>query len=283
MGKFCGNCGAIMDDNASVCQSCGTPFNDEGQQYGEYDNGGYGNNNSYGGYDNNNSYGGYDNNGAYGAYPQGGSTDGMTQPPLTPNQEKVKKGIIFGAIGVGAVVVIIIVITVLTSIFGGGYKKAIDNYLDGINDGDMDKMLSGVSKVTIWKKLEDADEDEMEELNEEFKDTMEDMLEEAEDEVGKNPRLVYEIKDVDDLSERKTEDLLEYIEDTYDYEDIENITAVKVVDIKIKIKGSKKEKKAVSGNCYIIKDDGEWGIYMGRIPSDVDDSQENIFYSLSLF
>lgn len=27
MAKFCGNCGAQMDDNAKVCGKCGTPFN----------------------------------------------------------------------------------------------------------------------------------------------------------------------------------------------------------------------------------------------------------------
>ena len=98
------------------------------------------------------------------------------------------------------------------------------------------------------------------------------MEDEYSDKVGKNVKLVYEIKDADDLSERKTEKLLEYIEKNYKESDVDNIKEVKVVNIRIKVKGSKDDRKLSSGKCYLLNDNGKWGLYLGYIPTEFDSS-----------
>ncbi len=267
MAKFCGNCGATMDDNASVCGMCGTPFADNEQYYDDSTN------NSYdGAYQN----GGYDNFG----YDNGGYNNGtVTQPPLTSGQQKIKKGIIFGAVGLGVVIILIVVITILSSVFVTGYKKALNNIFDGINDKDFDKFFDGVSTVTLQKNLDDVDDDDMEDVRKEFEDGIAELMDNLEDEygdkVGKNVKLVYEVRDVDDLSERKTEKLLEYIEKHYKESDVDNIKEIKVVDVKIKVKGSKDDRKISSGKCYLLNDNGKWGLYIGYIPSDVGNSSDS--------
>ena len=238
MSKFCGNCGAMMEDDVSVCGICGTPFNDEAQSY---DNSGYNENSN--------------------SIVNSGET-AVVQAPLTPNQAKIKKVIIFGAIGIGVIIVLVIVVNIVSSIFANQYKKALDKYFEGINERNFDTYLSGMCQMER-DAIEENSKD-IEAVDDNFGELIDKGFDAAEDKydgkLGKDIKLTYEVKDVDDLSERKTEKLLEYADEKLKM-DTENATAVKVVNVKIKLKGSKEEKKIGSGKIYVVKDNGEWGVY----------------------
>ena len=274
MSKFCGNCGTMMEDEATVCGMCGTPFADsaENSNSEEADKKFCGN---CGATMNSDAvvcgvcgtpFGG-------GTLASENDTDNRTNdiaPPLTPQQEKIKKGIMFGAIGVGGLIVLIIVINILSAIFTGGYKKAVKYAVDGFNDRNFDKYLSGISKIAVQSTLDDNDE---EDLADKWKDTVDDVVDSWEDsyeeKIGKNPELTYEIKDVEDLSNYKKNALIKYIEKQYKDYDEDNITDIKVVSVKLRIEGSKDDRILSAGKLYVIKADGEWGIYTGGFPTEV--------------
>lgn len=274
MSKFCGNCGTMMEDEATVCGMCGTPFANsaENSNSEEADKKFCGN---CGATMNSDAvvcgvcgtpFGG-------GTLASENDTDNRTNDiasPLTPQQEKIKKGIMFGAIGVGGLIVLIIVINILSAIFTGGYKKAVKYAVDGFNDRNFDKYLSGISKIAVQSTLDDNDE---EDLADKWKDTVDDVVDSWEDgyeeKIGKNPELTYEIKDVEDLSNYKKNALIKYIEKQYKDYDEDNITDIKVVSVKLRIEGSKDDRILSAGKLYVIKADGEWGIYTGGFPTEV--------------
>ena len=110
MSKYCGNCGAKMDDDARVCGNCGTPF----------------------------------------AEMEIHSDSPKIKIPkpskMTPERKnKVKKGII--AIGVIAILVIVAIVTINIISDNTGYKGTLKKAINAFADYDMETLMSVTSDI----------------------------------------------------------------------------------------------------------------------------------------
>ena len=161
MAKFCGNCGAKMDDAARVCGNCGTPF-------------------------------------AAAPAPAQAPYQPAAQMPYQPpyqaqngaafqtakKKDPKKIGLIAGA-GAAALVVLILIISLISG--GSGYKGAVKTFFKGLEKNDAKKVASvallpsyfdeddieDLFELGDYKKVkykiiskEKIDKDDLEELNE---------------------------------------------------------------------------------------------------------------------
>lgn len=135
MSKFCENCGAEMDDNQTICPSCGTGVGTEA----EYTN----------------------------PVKEEPAAQPTYEDTTTTSSPKSGNGKNIGIIA-GVVAVIAIIVAIIFSIFGKGYLKPIDNYFKGIQKAD------AKTYVKSSPAFVDADEDDYEDYLEERLDDLED-------------------------------------------------------------------------------------------------------------
>ncbi|MFA5658303.1 MAG: zinc ribbon domain-containing protein [Oscillospiraceae bacterium] len=217
MAKFCTSCGSQVPEEASNCPNCGAPTGSTAP-----------------------------------ASPAAPSAPTATYAAPAPEGVSAKpaKGNIPTYIGIGVVAVIaIIVIALIASLFGGGYKKPIDNMIKGIEKQDADKFLSAYPEFLADQMDSYIDDDAMEEMY--------DMLE---DEYGKNIKISYKVTDKDKLDKGDLEDYEDEIDDNYDEK--VKVTAGYELEVEMKIKG-KDDEDEDENDFVILKIDGDWCVYEG--------------------
>lgn len=148
-------------------------------------------------------------------------------------------------IAIVGVVVLVLLFVLFGSLFGGGYKKPIDNYIKGLEKADwktFSKSLPKEQKETIEDNFD----------GEEF---LEEMLESLEDEYGEKIKITYKITDKSKLSKKKIEDFEEEYEDVYD----EEIKISKAYKIKVKVTIKGKDDKETNKVSFVVgKIKGKW-------------------------
>ena len=140
------------------------------------------------------------------------------------------------AIGAAAVALILVIVLLISLIFGGGYKKAIDNYLAVNFDGKVSK-IDDLAPKAYWEWYEDENDESIKDIKEEFEDEWDDRKDNLEDEYGKRVRVSYKIKDKDKLSKKKLDKIAEALNDQYDIRENSVKKAYKL-ELELKIKGS---------------------------------------------
>jgi hypothetical protein len=73
------------------------------------------------------------------------------------------------AIGAAAVALILVVVLLISLIFGGGYKKAIDNYLAVNFEGKVSK-IDDLAPKAYWEWYEDENDESIKDIKEEFEE-----------------------------------------------------------------------------------------------------------------
>lgn len=134
---------------------------------------------------------------------------------------------------IGGVVAAIILVVALISVFGGGPKKAVKNYISAINNQNAKKMFKIMDPVgsAVWGYSydeDDFDEDKYEEFIEEYEEYEEEYTEYLEEYEG------------------EMEDMLDEMDDSFD--DISD----EYKSYKIKVEEFKKVKK-LGKNLYVVK------------------------------
>ena len=164
------------------------------------------------------------------------------------------------------VLVLVMMLVVLLSCVGCGadkdkkgkeekppYEVVLDNYFNGIVEGDYDKYIKVFPK--FMPSYDDIDED-----------FMEDMVDEFEDEYGANLKVSYEIKNKEEINEEDLENVEKYISYRYD-EDVE-ITGGYELKVTATIKGEDDE-DTNSQKMYIYNIDGNWN-YLSLSPNTAE-------------
>lgn len=165
--------------------------------------------------------------------------------PATDNKKKI------ALIG-GAVAAAVVVIFVLLSIFGGGYKKPIKNYFNGLQKCNSKTMLKAFPEFAR-EDLEDKYSDE----------ELEDYKESLEKTYGDKLKYSYKIVDKTKLTKDELKDSKKSIEKLYDDEKIK-VTDGYQVCCKVTIKGS--DKKATTYKTFVVyKINGKWAM----LPSSI--------------
>ena len=154
--------------------------------------------------------------------------------------------------GIAAAVVILLV--VIFSIFGGGYKKPIDNYFKGMQKGNAETYLKAFPEFMDMDKNVDED-------------YMEDMLDSFEDEYGEKIKISYKITKKEKIKKADLEDVQKYIEKRYE-EDVK-VSAGYEIKVKATIKG-KDDEDTDTQKMYVYKIDGKW-CYMSVSPDTASD------------
>lgn len=173
------------------------------------------------------------------------------------NSMDTKNIAIIGGIAVAVIVVLIIIF----SIFGGGWKKPIDNYFKGMGKFNADKY----EKAYVEFIADDMDIDD---------DSMEKMEDYFEDEYGEKIKISYKIKEKEKIKKDDLEKVQEYVEEYYE-EDVK-ITKGYKVKVKATIKGKDKEETNTE-DMYVYKVDGKWGIISESLsPKDAKEYLKNI-------
>lgn len=248
MSKFCTNCGAQLQDNAAFCTNCGAtqqtaqqstqqtfqqttqqPAQQTTQQTPE---------NAYGAYNYNNTA--YNSNG-----------DAMA----APKKSGKAKFIVLGVIAVAVIAAVVIVIVML---FGGGYKKPLDNYFKSIEDGDAKTFMEAYPECYIdyiddMLGVSGMDMD----VEEFFQETVDGLLETFESDYGENISISYKIEDKEKLSDSELEDISDEFKDNIDAN--VDVTSGYELDLEVTIEGDDDD-DTDSGSLTVAKIDGEWYI-----------------------
>lgn len=238
MSKFCGSCGANMEDDAKVCGACGAPIETENAATPVNP-----------------------------ANPVNPTNPMNTTNPVASMSEDQKKKITLIAVAAGAgfvaLIAIIIVVNILLS--HTGYRGAMNKYFNALEDYDVaaiTEITSDVSYVSSWYDYDDA---EFEDHKEDYiKDNVSSALESFEDKVGNKVKIKYEIQDASEISDRKYDEFIETLEDVYDY-DTSEISKVMEVNYTLELKGKKGKRTVYPTDMYLIKEDGKWTVYQGSL------------------
>ena len=166
----------------------------------------------------------------------------------------VKKWVLCGGILIAAVAIVLgIVSTVKRST---GYNGTIKKMAKAYKNADIDMMVELTSTVELDIQGE-------ENLYKYWDNEITDKLDAYEDRVGEIKSFKIEIVDADDISERKLEDAMEYVEDVYNVDTSDVKKAIRV-DLRDEIKGKKKKMTDKEKDVYLLKEKGGWKIYLGK-------------------
>lgn len=228
MSKFCRQCGAQLEDDAVKCEACGMeikPAEETVQQPVSQ---------------------------AETAAPGAENIGNANQNKSILKKLSTKNIAIIAA---AAVVVIIVLIVALTA--GGGYKGAINNYIDVMIKGKVDK-IEKLAPKEYWEYYEDEydmDIDDVEKEAEDMVDLIKDMLE---DEYGDNVKVSYKITKEDKLTEKEISEIKEGVNDKYGIAR-KNVTEGYEVDLDMTVKGDDDEMTNET-TVYVVKISGGWYI-----------------------
>ena len=178
MSKFCRQCGAQLEDDAVKCEACGLELQQEPEN----------NQQSV--------------NAEADAQPQ----EGAPAPKKLNNRN-------IAIIAAAAVVVIIVLIVALTS--GGGYKSAINNYIDVMIKGKVDK-IEKLAPKEYWEYYEDTYDKDIDDVEKEAEDMVELIIDMLEDGYGKNIKVSYKVTKEDKLTESELNKIREGANSKYE-------------------------------------------------------------------
>lgn len=178
------------------------------------------------------------------------STPGIASETDTAKAEKTKNFIKIGAIAVVAVVVLSIGISIISSCTG--YKAVVKKVINAFEDYDMETLYSCASTLCY---LDYADADYWEEI---FDNRTSNKLDYYEDQLGHSLKMKYKIVDSYELDERRFNNIVEEFEDygadTYD------VDKIRIVEIELTIKGSKRTNTYTIDDLWLVKEDGKWKV-----------------------
>ncbi len=149
-----------------------------------------------------------------------------------------------------------------------GYRGTLRKMVNALEDEDVEELLSLSSSLGEDIFLEGYGyyyEDDYEEYCENM---ISETLDKYDDKVGNIKNISYEIKEVTELSDRKMENLEDYLIDYYDI-DTSEVKKILKVDLRLTVKGSERTKtyNVDDREFYLIKEGSEWTIYYGNLSS----------------
>ncbi len=158
-----------------------------------------------------------------------------------------------------AAVAIILAVILISTIFGGsGYNKAVNNY-EAVMNGKA-KKLEKLAPKEYWEYMADeADEDVDDYIDDkidDFEDNYDDTLDYLEEEYGNHVKIKLKVEDKKKLTDKKIENLAEYLDDKYDIKE-KSVKKGYELEIEATIKGSDDEDDDEM-ELYAIKIGGSW-------------------------
>lgn len=163
--------------------------------------------------------------------------------------------------------VLIVIVLIFTALFSGGYKSALDNFFEGIEDGDVSALMDAMPECEI-EYLENSlkEYDIYDSVKDYFEATFSVLLKGMESEFGDDISISYDIINKEELSDKQLKSIQNDLRSSFNAKDTE-VTKGYNVKMNVKIKGDNKtEKETIS--LKVAKVDGDWCLV------------ENNFYSI---
>ncbi len=159
------------------------------------------------------------------------------------------------AILAGAVVAVVVVIILISSLFGNGYKKAIDNFLDFSVKGDVD-VLEKLAPEDFWEELEDEYDVKIKDIEDTLEDVLEAQIEKLEDDYGKNVKVKYKVIEKEKMDEDDLDDIKDTLKDSYGIAK-KSVKKGLEVELEVTIKG-KEDEDTQEIDLTLVKIGGNW-------------------------
>lgn len=205
---------------------------------------------------------------------QNGNNNIYPATTIPNNKNTISKGFI--VMGAGLLAGVVIIVLIFSAIFGGGYKKPVNDYVKAMNNYDTKKMLSVMLPKSKMKEIKkemknsiidwDAFLDKMDE-------GLEETMEELEDDYGKNVKLSAKIINKKKVKGNDLEEIQEDYDDAYDAK----VKKAYKLKVEMTIKG-KKDKDTAKVSLYVVKVKGDgWKMY--DFDDDLDIGISDIFGS----
>lgn len=230
MSKFCGRCGAQLDDNAIFCTKCGANLGQPNQQFN--------------------------------ADAVKNVAAKNTVTAAVKNGDKKTLAIVGGIVGA---VVVLIVVFICCLIFGGGYKDPLKRMKKTLENGDGKSYRQMVMSDKYFKAINnnnDAVDDYFKGDIDEYYD-YDRLWAPLEDMYGKNIKVTYDIKTKKKLKKSDLEDYQDDLQrdaDSMGIDDYEpKVTAGYELKINLSVKGDD-DKYTDTNSLHVYKVDGDWVI-----------------------
>lgn len=162
-------------------------------------------------------------------------------------------------VAAAGVVALILLIIIFKSLFGGGYKKPVENYFKGIQNANQKKYASAFTE-DLADDLEDMIDDDYDDDFEDFLD--DDILDELEDDYGKNIKFKVKFGEKEELKNREIRSLEKLLD--------VDIKKGYELELEVTVKG-KKDKDTLDYTAYVGKIKGE-GWKLLSPPEETEDS-----------
>lgn len=225
MAKFCGNCGARMDDSARVCGYCGTPLAV------------------------------YTTSAAPGEMP-GGTVD--TAKNNAENMKKVKKIVISIVAALLAIAIVVTGVAVVTSFTGvkGTVRKVMKVY----ENYDVDAFAAVCSDVIYEMASQYSSYSDSDPIENIFDESIGNDLDQIEYDLGYGTyKISYEINEISKVSDRKMDALSNNLEEALVDPDI--IQDIRLVDITITAKVGRDD-TTLDKILILTKESGKWRLLL---------------------
>lgn len=205
MAKFCGNCGAQLEDNDKVCGKCGTPLD-------------------------------------------GTSVNIPGLKVTDPEKQKKMKRKFKLVVSLVAIVIVVVIVFKVVSQYTG-YNGLLHKVMTAYENYDIDTLISLSSDMYYY-----GEEDFVEHY---FEYNVGESLDSFESTVGHSYKLSYKVNEIYVMSERRVDELLKEIENTYEDFDVSMIKKIIVADLTLTAKqGGKSVNRDM--NVVMTKEDGSW-------------------------
>ena len=228
MSKFCTKCGATLDDNAAFCTTCGTKFNVAASAPAKDDS----------------------NATILDKFKANANAEGLKKLQANP------KFTMYVGIGAAAIAAIIILVLVF-SLFGGAWKKPIENYYKGIEKKDGEIFMSAYHELQLKseKKKYDWSASEQEK---EYKSSAKGIYSYLKEEYGNGIKLSVKYEDKEKIDKDDLKDYEEFLQLKWDKKSLEVTKGYEVEGI-VKVKGDD-DKDELDFDYVVLKIDGDWAI-----------------------
>lgn len=232
MAKFCGNCGAVSDDNANVCGNCGAPF---------------------------------------ATVNVGGTNDVFSKIPgvngMKPEQKALVMKIAKFAIPAVAALVVVLVLVFAVIVPNTGARGALKKYFKAVQEGDSATIAEMLPAKYTSDELHGETYDPSDKMDKQYfeNENSANATSAIEKKFGEGYK--YKIKDMkikkldkDDLEDY--EEIYDNLVDNHKDKDFEapGISAGYKLKFELVLKGDKKDKDAKC-TVYMIKEDGNWVVW----------------------
>lgn len=172
--------------------------------------------------------------------------------------KKKKKIKLIAKLSTAAIVLIIVSVIAINIISSfTGYKGAINKAMNAFKNYDIETLMSLSSDIGFVGMETTAIEDSISK-------SVSSQLDSYETVAGHDMDISYEIEDSYKLSDRKYQEFLKYVENSYNY-DTSDIAEIVLAKIKINAKGSFGETSYTVNDLYLIKERNKWYLFKGYI------------------